>query len=901
MADDTTDVPDSPVLQDFAKAIASEFLKKENLEKVAVTLRDSLAELIKILFATGTVVASEAVGPAVEGIVSGERVAEGSYQRMAATVLSGLFNTPIDAGDIGIFGNAERGAQKIGDAVLRGMGTPHSPIEPSDENAKRFIAMMGNLAVEGWLNGVIFEQLSKIETFELAGSERFAELKDVLISAFGLSRLSRRVFGPYVDTNVVLPFKWFVNKTYRPTLLSPAAAAKQVLRGRKESDRFFEETARAGYDDEDAESILNAARQKLSIDDWLFLERYGDVSTPEVDAALADLGCDDVTRDYVRRLDFEKRKAKSQVDLFDATADAYIDGLVPETSFLFALTQAYDNVDEREGRRQVVEARKVARRKRLSKADIEDAVKRKLLAIQDYRDWLAVEGYDEQSATVLELMLQSEIRGAEAAATEKARIAAERAATAQQKTADAAKRRADLEARQAAAVPPLSDIKTAVLRGIVPIDRYRQSLVDRGYKPDDVTFLMSMLAQDVQTRQQQEAARTHATPASNAPHINLADVERAVLDGILSTAEYDRRLTAAGYSANDRQLMVALLQAKLDDQKSAAAVTSTAADTLTKKGLSLAQAEKAVQLGVWSVEQLRAFLAQSGLDDVAVATIAASVQAQLDQADAAQTTRNSTAQSLSSRGISLDKLEQAVLAGVSTLDDYRRRLLSLQFDADSVETLVALLSTKLAARTQAKALQQDAAARSASKRISLGDVERAVILGNTTPDVYRQYLADLGYDDNDRAILYANLISDLQAARAVDAQRQQLDAAAPDDAAALSVLEQDVIAGDKTITDYRDALAVRGLAPADVDALVARLQTQVDAARAAEQLAATVDADLVARKSLTLAQWHDAVKAELRTIDDYRAFLSTLYTPADVDVLVSLLQQQLDREAAKGK
>lgn len=890
---------DPPDLQVIAKAIASEVLTKENLEKFGGTAQDLIANLLKYVFAGLTVALSEIVGPMVEGIVEGERIAEGSYQRMAAKVLSGLFNVKIDAADIGVFGNADAAAQKLGDAVLHGMGTPHLPLEPSDENAKKFIAMMGNLAVEGWLNGVIFEIAAEAETAGFIKPEKFAELKDVLISAFGLSRLSRRVFGPYVNTVVVTPFQWTVNKTYRPELLAPSLAARQYWRGRLNQGQVNEELARQGWSDDRIEAYLSAARKTLSIADVLYLARRGRFTRDFVTTYLRELGYDDETIDYESRLE-DLRVTRGLLEAqWSAAAEAFREGHLDRAGLLEVASVVWPDDNERGLVLHVEELKKLAKAKRLSKGDIEDAVKRNIRSMIDYRRWCEAEGYDEESAVTMELLLSSEIGGIEAADRLRRQKESERADAAAKKAADDAARRAKLEAAQTTTEVDLTDIKKAVVRGLLPIARYTAALAARKYVPADVAFLTDMLQQDVDTAVAEQATRDAAAREALTKKLSLTDVERAVLAGILTPTEYEQQLRAAGFDADATAVLGSLIRKKLADAMEAAKTRAAAEAALTNRGVSLSQAETAVQRGLWTIEQYGTWLSGQGFNDGAVAVIVAIQQGKLDDAAAAAARKAAIDAELSQRGISLAQLESAVLRGIEPMAAYTAKLLALNYSVEDRATLAALLQAKLDEAIDAANARKAATPTKQPKGLSLAQLERAVVLGIVTFDAYRAELEARNYDAAAVQVLTDTVVRELQHTQATSRASAQAAATPSPTGVDLVTLETDVLAGRAPLSDYVVELNARGLSDDKIASLLDWLTQRLTLETDGGELEAAVD-ETVKPKDMNVGEWRDAVRDGLRSLSDFGAWLAGQgYRPAAVQILVQLVARQIERAAPK--
>jgi hypothetical protein len=543
----------------------------------------------------------------------------------------------------------------------------------------------------------------------------------------------------------------------------------------------------------------------------------------------------------------------------------------------------------------------MARQKRISKADMETCVKRNLASVQDYRNWLAAEGYDDQSALLHELLLSDEINDATEAAKRKAKIAADKAAAAAKKLADDAAAALKKQTELDAGVPFLSGIETAVVQGLMPIEKYRAAVVAKGASADVVAALVAVVNGKREAWLAAEQKRQDAIARAANKGISLAKLESAVMAGILTIADYDTRLQLDGFNDADVQILHNLLQAKMGAKAAADVLHATAIGTAAAKGLSLSEADAAVLDGTWTLTDYSGWLTSHGWNDLDAAVLTSHVAAQLAARQAAQAARDALVAKQLDKGLSLGQIETAVIKGVRTLDDYRAFLVAQHYDADAQSTLVDLLQQKIDAHGAATATRDAVKTATASKTFTLDQEERAVLVGALTLADYRDYLTRAGYGPEDVAALTGLLVDRLAAWGAAKTLLDQVDATASAAGLDLGALESDVLDGTSTIDDYTAALRGLGVADADVATLTDVLQQRVTAAGDAAQLAAGIDAALKL-KQLSLSQWDAAVLDGLRTTDDYSAFLLAQgYAPSDAGVLVAIVQRKLDAQAGKRK
>lgn len=890
-----------PFLNDMAKAVVGEFFTPQKLESIERVIATGGAEIVKTVFAGIAVFLAEVLGPIAEGVASGQQKAEPAFRGVAAQVLSGMFNTSIGAGDLGAFGrgSSSRAGVAIADAVFQSIGKASGQLEPSDAQAKRFVADTMSRTVESWVSGFIFELITETMSVGFIKPERFGELANLMQNAMGVDRLMRQVLGPYVDMTAVTPFKWQLNKTYTPELLTPGEAAAQYYRGRWTIDQAREEMARQGWSADRIEAKLNAARKTLSASDVLYLYREGGYTLDFVRQYLKDLGYEDATIDTMIELDNVRRYRAIQEQQAATAAGGYIDGALDRADLLSVVGVTYPDDHERQLFLDLIDLKRAARRKRLSKGDIEDAVKRNILSPVDYRDWLEAEGYSLEAATTMELLLRGTISDVEDAKRQKAQVEEQKRLDAIAKAKADEEKRIALEELAQLTRTPIGDIKRAVVLGLVPIDRYQTALVALKYAPADIAFLVDMLQRDVDEQQQKEADRAAAETQATARGLSLGDLERAVLGGILSVAEYRAQLNAAQFEPAAIEVMVALLQQRIQAQADAQAKRDDAADRTIGHALSVGQAEALVRNGTWSLPQYRDWLVGLGYGDLDAGLIVSLLSSKMaDEAEAERRRAEINAQPAAD-GVSLAQLEQAVLREISPISDYRNVLAKRGYSLADQQLLVALLQAKLDDAIAARARQTEVADETAQRRVSLGQIERAVKLGVVTIDAYEEYLADAGYPDADISLLVGNLVADLQAERDAEAAREAALAAKAQERASLAEIEADVLDGRASIDDYVRALRARAFAEADVTLLSEGLVERIAAENDARNLEQTVSDELAAKK-VSLADFHAAVLGGLRTLTDYAEFLAAQgYGRADAQMLVTLLSRDVD-DAADG-
>jgi hypothetical protein len=188
--------------------------------------------------------------------------------------------------------------------------------------------------------------------------------------------------------------------------------------------------------------------------------------------------------------------------------------------------------------------------------------------------------------------------------------------------------------------------------------------------------------------------------------------------------------------------------------------------------------ERAVKLGVLSIDQYTAAVAAAGFNATDQGILRATVLAEVAQTAQASARRNSISRALGKRGVSLAQEEQLVRDGIIPVDAYAQFLVQNGYGEPDVSNLAALLRLKIEQQQATATLHAAAAAKATDRDISLGAEQAAVIAGDRTPADYQALLSDLGYDQVDQSTLMADLAAKVAAARAKAAKTPTPPAAA---------------------------------------------------------------------------------------------------------------------------
>jgi len=821
------------------------------------------------------------------------------FQRLVNAGISDLFN--VDVGVDPQRGAAGRGSRRqaaktIGEAMLTGLfgsfsGAGAQQLTPGSRGAEEYLTVVGQLAIEGWLAGFTAEMLS------LGAIETYGELDDIVAEVLGLGRLTRRVLGPPVSILVETPFEWLLNKTYRPKLLSSSQCARQFARGRWTREQVDEELARQGFSKERIDALLAVDSKYLTDTDLDYLISRGTWTREQAVKHLQEQGWTAELAGTLLAIAEDRRLDSYRRQYASVAGDSFSRGEIDEMQYRRILETSGLPTREQEMNRLVDGLRRELRVKELSLGQVEDAVKRKILTVQDFRVNVLAMGYSFEDAQTLELTLLTEISEAEAAATERARIEEERAEEKAARLAEAEKRRQEAEARLAVRGLSLAQFERLVRGGLRTIEDYRGFLALEKFTLADQQALAELLSDEIDERAADEERRAELAGQAEVRRVSLADLEDAVKRGLRTIAQYRQSLAELGFAEGDRDLLARLLQADIDDAAAKAEQKRLAEEAAAGRGVNLAKIELAARRGLRTVADYRASLAAQGFAAADVDLLASLLELQIADDDAARLKREEAAATLAPRLISLSDVEAAVRAGIRTLGDYRATLAVQGFTAADQDTLARLLEYEIEQDRLAQQVHDQAEAELAPRRISLSALERAVQLGVVPISRYQAMLVEQGFAADDADILVLSLEAQLAGVRQAQIEREAAESLVRLRGLSLAQFERAVRAGLRTIGEYETFLVGLGFTADAVDTLGGLLRLELEQDLAGRDKRAQIEAELRPR-GLSLGQFEESVKTGLRTLGEYEAWLLGLgYSADDAAILTTLLVFELEELA----
>jgi hypothetical protein len=408
----------------------------------------------------------------------------------------------------------------------------------------------------------------------------------------------------------------------------------------------------------------------------------------------------------------------------------------------------------------------------------------------------------------------------------------------------------DQATAQAALQIPLNDHTDALQRRFVGVamQAYSKGKIDL---PTFLTYLNGKGLPAYEVTLLQTIATLEAN--LNEPLISLTQGTQLLDEGLWTVTQYSDLLRKHGYTLTDSNDLELLALAKMTDKQKAAAAKA----------------------------------AKTGTTPQTPAQIAAAAAAKAAAAAAAA----------EAKGVSVGAYEALVRDGIKTVSDYTTFLLDKGVSQGNAAALTSELQLKLQRAAAKGTVTPTNPPAPHLAHLSLSQLESAVKGGHLTMANFQTDLVGLGYTTSDAALLVVMLQDDIAAAAAKAAALGTAKNTAVVKRVNLAALEKAARLGIIQVSDFSTELAARGFPPTDVSLLVAELNAQITADKAAAAAKGTTTTT-AATKTLTIDQLGRAVRAGLASIGEYAAALKAAnYDAGSIAQLTGLLQLQMDNDA----
>jgi hypothetical protein len=577
--------------------------------------------------------------------------------QMATYGLNDLFGTNLSAGDLGLRGGTaarRAAADRIGEAVMAAMfgsfetGAALTP-EQGRENAERMLSFNLQLALEGWMTGVLGTgMLTKF-------FPNWGDLDDIVAANLGLGRVSRRVLAPMINAMIVEPFTRDINKRFAPATYNETQAVRALNRGAIGEDDYFAVMAELGWTRERAATLRSLNSVWPSKEDIRAMLELSEIDDAQAVELLRGLGYQPEMADTLVRMFRNDRVRTIRQQSVQVARDMFRDREITLTQFRAVMSEA--GVSELEERLLVsVAEMERARPARLPRGEMEEAFKLGFVDLGRLRRYYTEEGYAFDDLILLEQMAiraklahdeaqreRDEAPGAARVATipratweelfRRGIIPAARLVAAYEAAGFPAEqvalllRRAELdkaedEARAAAKqarelAPPAAELPRATWeelhrQGAVPLARLREFYEGAGFDGEEIALLLARAAAAREAEEAAEQERTERERAARTQQIPRSAWEELHRRGLVDGARLRAFYEAAGFPAEEAGALLRLADQRRAEYLARAAEREAPEPGEPRRELPRSSAEQAFEAGLLSDTELLAYYASVG-------------------------------------------------------------------------------------------------------------------------------------------------------------------------------------------------------------------------------------------------------------------------------------------------
>lgn len=354
-----------------------------------------IAPLAKILSTVGATV--------LELLGESRKEAAPQLNDLMIATMNEMFGVEFSAEDLPTKGDAAAARERariLGQKVIGLLESEFAPTgkispEQGQDAARTFTGFTVNFSVVSAFISILGEMVS-------AGQlESFRELGVELADNMGLGRLARRGLSELVSATVSDPYEWYLNRKYRPKLLTTGQYINAYLGRRLDSQGLYDALALQGYSTERINELIAQHQASLNLDDLDVLLRYGAWTRGDVIAHLTTQGFTPETAEAKLRAHDLKRVDGLVRDYIAVLRKQREDEVLDDLQFRSSLENLPITEEESLTIRRITGAKLELPRRQLTLAQMENAFVQGLVDLDELDDFLRREGYSSDDQTIL--------------------------------------------------------------------------------------------------------------------------------------------------------------------------------------------------------------------------------------------------------------------------------------------------------------------------------------------------------------------------------------------------------------------------------------------------------------------------------------------------------------------
>ena len=295
-------------------------------------------------------------------------------------------------------------AQQVGSLYVNSItdfvgGTTDLETVDGFAGVEKFTGLIVNFGISTALLGLAGElgTLGLIKDFRLIGEQ--------VSSGLGLSKQMRIAIKPLLKTLVATPFQWKLNQTYFPSRFNVGEVVNPFAQTLMDHDTIVKDLELNGWSPDRAESLIKLHQKRLTPDEVELLVRWSNWTHDQAIQYIKDLGWPDELAETVLNLPNVKRFDSRANKLLDELEANVKNGDMSFDDFQTVVQASNYPTQEQSIILATVQTKVKAPHKSLTIAELQQALDKGLITVDDVDAALASRGYTSSDLQTLEALI----------------------------------------------------------------------------------------------------------------------------------------------------------------------------------------------------------------------------------------------------------------------------------------------------------------------------------------------------------------------------------------------------------------------------------------------------------------------------------------------------------------
>ncbi len=239
----------------------------------------------------------------------------------------------------------------------------------------------------------------ELASFGLIGE--FREIGEQVARNLGLGRLHRMALRPLIDVMIAIPYHWWLNQRFHPTLFTVAEAINPFAQTLLPHETIFHDLELAGYTPKKIEQLIQMHQKKLTDTDVEILVRWGSWARERGISYIKTLGFPDEIAETLFNV-IELRRADARVrDLVSVLEGRVAEGHLSIPEFEAVLDKLPLAETEKSVISTVASYKQRSAHAQLTLGEMQTAFENALVDLVEFEDYLRARGFDPNAQVIL--------------------------------------------------------------------------------------------------------------------------------------------------------------------------------------------------------------------------------------------------------------------------------------------------------------------------------------------------------------------------------------------------------------------------------------------------------------------------------------------------------------------